>query len=459
MSILKVQELITPKRLIKAFLSISLYTLFFVLLEIIMLNRVYTDTYNDYETKLNNIVKLEGVDLNLMCNVVGCSEIVYNGNNYTNNNGFIERTLLPVDTNSYLGNFNKDLDTIINSNDITFIVPNDKFIDLTLSLLFSSTMIFMLFTTILYISKLISEYRSSILEKGGLKIELESKLQRDITESLHHEIGTPLAIISTLLEDLYRHLYPCDVTDDGVCDFKKEFVNKSHCKGCSKYNNNRRIDDIAIDHYYKMKFSLDRLNSIQNLIAGSKHIKYSNGTVAVYDIIENIVSTNNSFKVNKIQAEYENVDILKYYACGIGLANGELLLVMHAMVTNSIEAKSTKLKFSVDTTNTNPDKLEIILEDNGRGIRNALGEVIADKDIFNYGYSTKDPNGDNIKITSWFKKILFKLGYYNEISTRGVGLSVNKRILENSGGDIELLDTSIKGTIFKVTIPIKVRRV
>ena len=132
---------------------------------------------------------------------------------------------------------------------------------------------------------------------------------------------------------------------------------------------------------------------------------------------------------------------------------------MHAMVTNSIEAKSTKLKFSVDTSNTNPDKLEIILEDNGRGIRNALGEVIADKDIFNYGYSTKDPNGDNIKITSWLKKILFKLGYYNEISTRGVGLSVNKRILENSGGDIELIDTSVKGTIFKVTIPIKVRRV
>ena len=312
MSILKVQELITPKRLIKAFLSIILYTLFFVLLEIIMLNRVYTDTYNDYETKLNNIVKLEGIDLNLMCNVVGCNGIVYNGNNYTSNNGFIERTSLHVDTIPYLGNFNKDLDTIINSNEIIFIVPNDKFIDLTLSLLFSSTMIFMLFTTILYISKLISEYRSSILEKGSLKIELESKLQRDITESLHHEIGTPLAIISTLLEDLYRHLYPCDVTDDGVCDFKKEFVNKSHCKGCSKYNNNRRIDDIAIDHYYKMKFSLDRLNSIQNLIAGSKHIKYSNGTVAIYDIIENIVSTNNRFKVNTIQAESDNMEILKY---------------------------------------------------------------------------------------------------------------------------------------------------
>ena len=456
-----IKDIFTTNRVTKAILHILSYMLIFITLEVLLIHSMFIDTYKDNRVKLNNIVKTEGIDLNLMCNVVGCKAVAYNNTVYLNKSNILQQSDKAINTDIKLcSNLNTDFDSVVESNGAVFIVENTKFFNLTYNLLLYSSSIFFFFITFIYISKLISEYKSSILEKGGLRIELESKLQRDITESLHHEIGNPLAILDALLEDLYRHLYPCNITDDGVCDFKTEYIDKKICVKCPKKVRNRQIDTVAIDHYYKMKFSLDRLHSIQNLVAGSKHIKYSNGTVSIYEIIDNIVSTNNSFKVTKIKVAYNESDIelFKYYACGYGLANGELLLVLHAMITNSIEAKSSLLTFSIERDSKVSDKMMIIIEDNGRGIRNPLGEVIKDTDIFNYGYSTKDPNGENIKITSWFKKLLFKLGLLNEVSTRGVGLSVNKRILENSGGDIELVSTSSQGTKFRVTIPIKIRR-
>lgn len=461
MSKINIKEIFTPSRLIRAFLHILSYMVIFIILEIILIHSMFIDTYNDNKVKLDNIVKTEGIDLNLMCNVVGCKSVVYKDFTYNNKSNILTLTNLKLDTDVQIcSNLNKDFESIIESNGAIFIVDNGKFFKLTFNLLIYSSSIFFFFISFIYLSKLISEYKSSVLEKGGLKVELESRLQRDITESLHHEIGNPLAILDALLEDLFRHLYPCNVTDDGVCDFKNEFINKKVCKTCSKQVRDRAIDKVAIDHYYKMKFSLDRLHSIQNLVAGSKHIKYSNGTVSIHEIIDNIVSTNNSFKVTKIKVKYDekSIELFKNYACGYGLANGELLLVLHAMVTNSIEAKSSELTFSIERDSKVTDKMAIIIEDDGRGIRNALGEVIKDTDIFNYGYSTKDPNGENIRITNWFKKLLFKLGLLDSVSARGVGLSVNKRILENSGGDIELLSTSKQGTKFRVTIPIKIRR-
>jgi len=459
MYLLKMREIFTPKRLTIAFINIFIYMCLFIFLEVLIMKGVYADTYKEYANKLNNIVKTEGLDLSLMCNIVECKGMEYDNVVYKNDNGFITRTNVVLDTEYYWYNVNRNFETILESNNVKFVIENNKFIHLTTSVLFSSTLIFLLFSIIIYVSKIVSDYKTATLEKGSLKIELESKLQRDITESLHHEIGTPLAIIATLLENLYRYLYPCGLTEDGVCDFKNEYLDKKACEGCQKYSNGRKVDSVAIDHYYKIKFSIDRLNSIQNLIAGSKHIKYSNGTVAIYDIIDNIVSTNNSFKVNKVQIEYKNLELFNKYACGLGLSNGELLLIMHAMVTNSIEAKSTNLCFSVNSVDSSLNIMEIIIADNGRGIRNALDEIIDDKEIFDYGYSTKDISGENIRITNWFKKLIFKLGWNQQPSSRGAGISVNKRILENSGGKMELVSTSRQGTKFKITIPIKIRRI
>ena len=459
MLFLKIKEVFTFHRVSKALTHVSIYTLLFIVLELSVMHKVYLNTYTDYETKLNNIVKIEGLDINLMCNVVDCTYVKYNNEIYYNNKGFLETSEMDIDVDIIVSTINDEFETLLTVNGVTFLIKNDKFINLTTSILFASTLIFLLFATIIYISKMITEYKSSKIEKSGYKMELESKLQRDMTESLHHEIGNPIAIISTLVEDLYRHLYPCKVTEDGVCDFKNEHIDISNCKGCTTYNNNRSVDAVAADYYYKILFSLDKLSSIQNIIGGSKHIKYSNGTVAIFEIIKNIVDSNNSYKITKINGIYKDVDMFNYYACGYGLANGDLLLVLHNMVTNSIEAKSTEITFRVESISKHGDVMKLLIEDNGRGVRNALGDVIKNKDIFNYGYSTKDTKGEAVKLTSLYKRILFKLGLGNEMSSRGAGLSVNVGLLERSGGSIELVDTSVSGTTFRVTIPIKLRKV
>jgi len=455
------RELFETRRIFKALFTIIAYSVLFVSLEVATMYGFYSDTYDVYQKRLTNIVKTEGLDLNLLCNVVDCEAIKYNSTVYENNNGIIAKTDNKYNFKVYKGNLNSELDTIIENSNTVILISNRKFFLLTNKVLIPLTSLFIFFTTLIYISKMISDLRRSRVEKGGLKIEMESQLQRDLTESISHELGGPIAIVYTLIEDLYRKLYPCIKTEDGVCDFKNIVLEKEECVNCVycvKGRQNRKIDEIAISHYYKIRFNLDRLNTVQSLVAGAKHIKYSNGTIALYEILDNVISSNNSYRVSKLKAKYKDLEYFNKYACGPGLSNGEMLIAMGTMITNSTEAKSTEITFSVDKSNTETNMLSIIVEDNGIGIRNELNEIIDNTDIFNYGFSTKDANGENIHITNWIKKFLYKLGKHDSISSRGVGLSLTKRIISNSRGDVELMSTSIEGTKFKVTIPIKIRK-
>lgn len=436
--------------------------MFFISLEIGTMYGFINDAYDVHQKRLNNIIKTEGLDLNLLCNVVDCKVVRFGPRTYINKNGIIYRTHDNYDFKVKYNNLNSDLDTIIVNREVELLISNGKFTKLISKVLIPLTLLFILMTTLIHISKMISDIRRFRLEKNGLKIEMETKLQRDLTESMSHEIGGPIAIVYTLIEDLYRRLYPCKLTSDGVCDFKNVILDKSECVNCiynSKARHSRRIDEVAISHYYKIKFSLDRLNTVQSLVSGAKHIKYSNGTIALYEILDNTVSSSTSYGVTKLKAVYEDLEYFNKYACGPGLSNGVMLMAMSNMVTNSMEAKSKEIKFSVDKSNKENGMLSIFMEDNGIGIRNALNEVITDTDIFNYGFSTKDVNGENIQITSWIKRFVYKnIGLSKMSSVRGSGLSFSKRFLTSSGGDVELISTSAKGTKFKVTIPIKIRK-
>ncbi len=453
-------KVFTSTIMFKGLVTVILYCLLYLGVQTIIVHGMYKDNIEAINDRLDTVISTEGVDLNLLCNVVGCERLLYQGREYKSINGIVRLNKFPENGNYDIVSFftNSDGDMVIERPEATYIVSNDRYKAIVGQLLLVSVLVVAFITTILYFSKASAEVKRARLEKGGLKIELENRLQRDLAESLHHEIGTPIAIIESLLEGLYRRLYPCTITHDGVCDFKNIDIDKSKCRGCKQRDNKREVDIIASEYYYKIKFSIARLTSIQNLVAGAKHIKYSNGTVALYEIIDNIISSNKNFQISKINAEYRNLDLLNKYACGVGLSNGEMLIVMQSMVTNSIEAKSTKITFSAKLTGKMNEKMELYVSDNGRGVRNKYDEVIKDMDIFNYGYSTKDENGNPKVVKGWIKRLYYRFYGPDEVSTRGVGLSVNKGILKNSGGDIELVSTSAKGTTFKVTIPIKIRK-
>jgi hypothetical protein len=281
-----------------------------------------------------------------------------------------------------------------------------------------------------------------------------------MSESAHHEMGMPVALIKTLVWDLYSTLFPCSYSKSGICNLctSETDVDTTKCADCVLRNKDLINDDIAKNYFLKMKFAIERLEAPLNQMAASKHIKYSNGNTAIHSIIDNIIKTNNSLKVNKVTVVYNNLDTLKNYAVGYGMTNGDLLNIIHAHTTNSIEAKATIITIGAELL-PSKYKLNIYFSDNGRGIRDRAGNIVETNEIFSYGYTTKTMQGENINNRSWFLKFMVKFGILKDsIVPRGAGLSFTKGIAVNSGGDVKLINTSKDGTLFKITIPVKPRR-
>lgn len=457
------------KKNILRYLSFFIFFIFFFSVIIFtIVGSVYKDIYNLYIKKIETIDRTEGKDISLMCNVIGCESLIYKIDDvkyyYVNKNGILNYTNKIVKDDIYFDIYTEDFKTVIVYDDITFIVDDSRYMNLVMDILYLVLVSFFIFYTLIFTIFTIKNHKFNIMEKGSFKFELESRLQRDITESLHHEMGMPIALIDTLVKDLYMHLYPCDFSSNGICDFNNEEVESTVCETCKNNLNKRSIDGFAVDHYNKIRFAIDRLNSVLSLIAGSKHIKYNNGTVSLYSIIDNIISSVNSFKVNKITAKYVNEELFHKYAVGLGLSNGDMLNMIHNMVNNSIEAKATEIEFKAVIRNEY--KLDIYIQDNGRGIRDKNDNIIKDDIIFNYGYSTKDEEYNKLlsltKVRNIIEKIyrfIFKSSLFSIYNTtRGVGLAVNKGLLIGSGGDIVLIDTSSAGTTFRLTIPMKLKR-
>jgi len=460
----KLQILFSKYNLIKYFSMLISFYLFFLVIYAVTLISLYSDVTNDYNTRLATIDKTEGTEFNLMCNVVSCKRLTYKlddkGNmlTYVNDNNILKvsENKFPKD-NIYFGFVNQNLETVIHYGDLTFYIDDFKYISLVFTLLVITNFLFTIIFTLVFIKTVLDRYHNELIEKNVYKADLETKLQRDITESIHHEMGMPIAIIDTLVTDLYANLYKCKYTDDGVCDFNNETVDKSLCKDCPLHSRKRETDTLAIEYYSRIKASIVKLNTILNLIAGSKHIKYGNGSYSAYMIIENVLAGINNFRVSKIKATYINQELMHKCAVGAPMNNGELMLVINNIITNSIEADTPEMIFEASM---NPDgRLDIIVTDKGRGIRDGFDNIIADDIIFKYGYSTKDSKGIHMVSSSIIQKILYKLGFsVATTSSRGSGLSTNKGMLLNSGGDLVLLSTSYLGTSFKITIPTKERR-
>ena len=108
----------------------------------------------------------------------------------------------------------------------------------------------------------------------------------------------------------------------------------------------------------------------------------------------------------------------------------------------------------VVTLYKNRQTVEVTVKDNGRGVRDNKGNIVSSTDIFSYGYSTK---GDPKLQPGLINRILnkFRLDITGARTVRGVGLSINKELLQSYNGDITLHETSPKGTTFIVKIPVK----
>lgn len=431
-----------------------LFTSIFLVIEFITLLGVYRDTISEYDKRVDVICKTEGKDINLICNTLFCKGVVDNNQEYINTDGILQRTSNQIDINKRIFFLNKDLDTVLEKDGTYYIIDNRNTLHFIYTITFMSTLTFFIIMLTMAYRVRVTEKKKDVYEKAILRNDLETRLQRDITESLHHEMGTPLAIIRTLTMELFKNMYPCEVTRTGMCDLKMYKKEIKECSNCpANVGMRREFDKKALSYYDQIMLASDSLYALQTLVGKGKHINYSNGTTSIFEIVNNVIASSNGFRVRKVTPHFKNKEILDMYSCR-GLANGELLIIVNSMILNSIEAKSTCIEVSACI---NKDTMELFIRDNGSGVRDVNDKVVTDYGIFNYGYSTKNKSGENIQVKGLFNKILNKLNLYNKQNQeRGAGLSISKRMLQKSNGDIMLLGTSKNGTTFKVIIPIKV---
>jgi len=406
-----------------------------------------------------------------MCNVIRCKQVYFNTKTtttdighvireyqvLTNVNGVLESTAVTKFRKPrWLESVTRDFLTVLPFQNHVFYVNDLMYLSSILTVIMVSGCIIVVILTVFFIYNTISEHRAKVIEHKMLTISMTTALQSSLTESIKHELTTPLIIITTIVDNLYAKLYPKYVGMNGKCVFPEP--DDTVCDDDIPLGG-RDVDIVARGYYKELTLTVERISNVLDLIAGAKAIKYNNGTVSLYEIIKNIIDSSNSHSVNKIAVTYENVDLLKRYATGDGISNGDLLNSLAALVKNSLEAYASKIRISasINSTESRADMINLFVQDNGGGIKQD-GVILATTDIFNYRYTTKNPDGSYKRLRPcWWRRIFKRIGWVGEINetTRGVGLSLNKRILQQGGGDLELQSTSVRGTVFKITIPIK----
>jgi len=348
----------------------------------------------------------------------------------------------------------------IDGNDYVYIINDIENIKYILYIIMFNIIVLFLIFTIIFFIYVYKEEKTSLIEKITYELDLEGSLQRTLAESAHHEMLMPLSVIKTIFNDFILKLYPCANDKTKQCIFVN---NNNEKKDCAYKQYNRDIDKVSKEYITSIHLAIEQLEVVLNQMSETKQLKHSIGNISIYKLITNAVNTINTSSVTKLILEMriEDKELLKKYAVKKPLSNGNMLNILNNHLSNSKDANSTIIRIKSEITKN--DMLELYLGDNGKGIRNKYDEIITKDDVFNNGYSTKNNKGESIIIKrTFFNRVKEFIKHFlkdeNIKTGRGFGLFINKKILNKAGGNIELVDTSIKGTVFKLTIPIKIKK-
>lgn len=386
-----------------------------------------------YKDRLESLSQYKTGDIRLLCNVVSCDKayIMTNSSVYEyDKDGDIEK----IDPKSRFVNrlqfYNMFFTSIIKYKNYEFVIENEDIVDLVVELFILLSILLVVMTTILFYNFAARQYKEELYDKGTLKNYIENKSQRSITEMIHHEMVAPIAVIRSEVDAIYKAIY------NEKCQFKRSY------------------DDQVKNDIETINLALCRLDAILEMLRDSKQIKSTDKTISIYAIASNIINTAKCFNIGKIEAVYNNQSVLDKFAID-KISNGMFLNIIQVMVNNSIEAKATTITFDANVLNHNT--IEMFVKDNGRGIRDKYDRIIKDSnEVYKYGYSTKNKHGETIIGKSKWKYFLSALGIsINSVSAiRGIGLNLNKQLLTKIGGDISVVETSPRGTTFRLVLPI-----
>lgn len=399
----------------------------------------------------NIISKEDPIGLKYICDLTDCKSIY---NIHTNDKWDGEKQLYTTlsERSDYLIEFDKyrvskDLNVVFDVPSHSLIIKTNSS-DVIQGVIFNYFVINLLFFilfSMIYFKNKYKEKKKQMLAIMGTEGSLRERNMRILTENIHHELNTPVAIIRGTLKKIELE------------SITKKRTNNT-CNGCTGTSND----------FSQMYYALDQVDTVLQRMSNFKQIKYSNGNKTVSNIVKYSANSMNIYKRSNFKVELS--DELNNYNLTGDLGNGDLMNIVSNHLKNSLEAGSDTIivqcKF-IEGKKPHYGVLHIYIIDNGTGIRDRrTGLPLSKKNlnqVFQPYYSTKDSEGNakkSIKNEKGIKKIwLYIKSYFdsdesnNEI--RGIGLYLNKQMLLENGGNLFLKETSEKGTVFDITVPAK----
>lgn len=428
-----------------------IYSLFCLVLFFFITSVIYINNYSNYyytvekeldTPKYRELNTLE-VCLYLRCkgylDLTNYKEYIYTP--FSNELVYIPNGAIS-NTKTIYRNITEDYNIIVKHDNKIFVIGNKIYNELLTPLFSVYTLIVIAILVILSMLASIKLIKHSYVKKGKMKHELTPLVQREIAEMVNHELATPIAVLESEVNNVLSNrygLYMDEITTEKYTDMRK------------KATTEEEIEEV--DAIMNIKCSIERIKAILKFISSTKKIKNGNGTINIGTIINNVVNSVNTFSVNKMTYNIVDPDgLLNMYSVHHKYGNGNFLNALQVLFNNSMEAHATELTISCYLYSKNGKFGEMCIElsDNGSGIIGYKNLESLNKSIFSYGFSTKS----DIKF-SITDRILHRLGIIDYNTGRGIGLYITRKILEDSGGSLKVIGTSIAGTTFELRIPVK----
>ena len=397
----------------------------------------------------STIIEYDDIDPEHLCNITNCKSIlvyqretkIYKAFERTINGLKFDENLSKHDNRFTsiieIGEviINKDLDFLYRIDDHNLIVIPEQ--DLIFKIISNSwitiNLLFISFFVIFFIHQEIQTKKRNSQQVMGATSILREKNMQLLTENINHELNTPIAIISGLIRNLEISLSSLGM-------------------------------NYSFDQIYS---AIDQIKTVLERMSNFKQIKYSNGNKTLYDIVSYSANSMSIYKKYNFTINVSN-DLKMFGVDNTKLNNADVLNLVTNHFKNSLEATADRIETSVKF-NEAKKMLYLYIIDNGIGVRGMDGMIIP-KDkydcIFDPYWSTKNEKGEFIfgkfnDTKSIVKRLYIKIstdikiwlnpGAYGKI--RGVGLYLNRQFLLDVGGDIKLIETSEKGTVFVLMLP------
>lgn len=297
------------------------------------------------------------------------------------------------------------------------------------------------------------DIRFNMMKQNRSKTALNDQLRFELTESLHHELAGPISVIESNINYFIKRTITCQYDSKHMCRYYLNFKEIPECSKCT-YR--------GIDTAERLSSTLVSIESMKSILCTMSHLKkmrYQKDNLSLSVILDSVSALNriNTYNVTRITVlDKEMTDNL---IVGGTLGDGVLFNSIMTLINNSNEANATQI--TIKPSLLKDGIMELYISDNGTGIQNSKGAIEKNPNkIFDYGYSTKDKTQTIKNTVSFIRKFFSSLFFKNDgTTTRGVGLAIAKKVLRDNGGNIELVNTSFDGTVFKITFPVTNRNV